>query len=68
MSYAQKFTPKILYVFVNRNISHRLFYRDNGGYINPGPGTALDVGLVESQGDKFFDFYLIPHKATVATA
>jgi len=53
---------------VNRNISHRLFYKDNGGYINPGPGTALDVGLVEDQGDKYFDFYLIPHKATVATA
>lgn len=67
-AYQQNYRPRILYVFVDRNISHRLFYKDNGSFINPGPGTALDMGLVENQGDKFFDFYLIPHKATVATA
>lgn len=28
----------------------------------------LDTGLVEKQGEDLFDFYLIPHRATVATA
>lgn len=36
--------------------------------MNPGPGTVVDTAVVESQGDTQFDFYLIPHKATVATA
>ena len=58
----------ILYIFVDRNISLRLFHKDSGTYLNPGPGTVLDEGLVENQGDKIFDFYLIPHKATVSTA
>ena len=35
---------------------------------NPGPGTVVDTALVESQGDNSFDFFMIPHKATVATA
>lgn len=61
--------PKIIYCFVNKRITHRLFERDNGrGYVNPGPGTVLDSGLVEHQGDKLFDFFLIPHSATIATA
>jgi aubergine-like protein len=45
-----------------------LFAKDNGNKINPGPGTCLDSVLVQNQGDKLFDFFLIPHKATVATA
>ena len=55
-------------MFVDRNVSHRLFYKDNGDVLNPGPGTVLDVALVEEQGDRLFDFFMIPHKATVATA
>jgi hypothetical protein len=63
------YNPKILYTFVDRNISHRLFEKDNGnGYINPGPGTVLDTALVEKQDKDTFDFFLIPHSATVATA
>ena len=54
---------------MNKRIQHRLFERDNGhGYLNPGPGTVLDSALVENEGDRIFDFFLIPHKATVATA
>ena len=60
--------PKIVYCLVNRNITHRIFAEENGSVLNPGPGTVLDVGLVENQGDKTFDFFLVPHKATVATA
>jgi aubergine-like protein len=36
--------------------------------LNPGNGTVVDTAVVEVQGDQIFDFYLIPHKATVATA
>ena len=47
-NYAQGYNPKILYCLVNKRISHRLFEKDNGNYINPGPGTVLDTVLVES--------------------
>lgn len=58
-----------MYCYVNKRITHRLFEKDNGnGYINPGPGTVLDTALVEKQGEQTFDFFLIPHSATVATA
>lgn len=36
--------------------------------MNPSPGTVLDTALVENQGDNTYDFFMIPHKATVATA
>lgn len=67
-AYQQGYEPKVLYVFVDRNVSHRLFYKNNGDVLNPGPGTVLDLALVEEQGDRLFDFFMIPHKATVATA
>ena len=35
---------------------------------NPGPGTVIDTGLVEKQGDKLFDFYLISNYVTNGTA
>ena len=68
-SYVQGYNPKLVYTLVNKRITHRLFEKDNGnGYVNPGPGTVLDTALVEKQEDQTFDFFLIPHKATVATA
>ncbi len=57
-----------MYCLVDRNIQHRLFAKQNGDCLNPGPGTVIDTAVVENQGDIHFDFYLIPHKATVATA
>ena len=45
-SYAKNYMPKILYVLVNKRITHRLFVQNNGSYINPGPGTVLDHTLV----------------------
>ena len=62
------YKPKIVYCLVDRNIQHRIFYKQNGDVLNPGNGTVVDTALVENQGDRLFDFYLIPHKATVATA
>jgi hypothetical protein len=41
-NYTQGYNPKILYVLVNKRITHRLFEKDNQGYMNPGPGTVLD--------------------------
>lgn len=67
-SYQQGYIPSLVYCFVDRNVSHRLFYKDNGHVLNPGPGTVVDTALVENQGDQLFDFFMIPHKATVATA
>ena len=41
--FASGYNPRVLYVFVNKRITHRLFEQDNGnGYLNPGPGTVLD--------------------------
>ena len=62
------YTPKIIYCLVDRNIQHRLFAKQQQDCLNPGPGTVVDTALVENQGDNTYDFYLIPHKATVATA
>jgi aubergine-like protein len=54
---------------VDKRVSHRLVEKDSDtGFLNPAPGTCVDSGLVESVGDVNFDFFLIPHKATVATA
>jgi hypothetical protein len=53
---------------VDKNSSLRLFEKDNGECINPAPGTCIDTGLVNNQGEERFDFYMIPHKATIATA
>ena len=68
--FAPEYDPKLLYCLVNRNVQHRLFAEAGtaGTYLNPGSGFVIDQGLVEMAGDKIFDFYLIPHKATVATA
>ncbi len=61
--------PKIIYCLVDRNITHRLFYDTHGDYLNPGNGTVVDTAVVEMQSsDKIYDFYMVPHKATVATA
>ena len=62
------YKPKVLYCLVDRNIQHRLFVKEHSKILNPGNGTVVDTGLVEVQGDLLYDFYMIPHKATVATA
>jgi hypothetical protein len=40
---------------------------NNYDIINPGPGSVIDTALVEVQGDRIFDFYLVSYKATIAT-
>ena len=62
------YKPKILYCLVDRNIQHRVFVKSGQDCLNPGNGTVIDSAVVEVQGDTLFDFYMIPHKATVATA
>ncbi|MFM7857424.1 MAG: Piwi domain-containing protein, partial [Flammeovirgaceae bacterium] len=67
-SLTQGYKPKIVYCLVDRNVQHRLFSKENAHYINPGSGTLVDEALVEIVGDRLYDFFLIPHSATVATA
>eukprot|EP00347_Sterkiella_histriomuscorum_P020908 403335999 len=62
------YKPQIIYTLIDKMTSHRLFLKSNQDVWNPGPGTVLDTALVENQGDHIFDFFMIPHKASVATA
>jgi len=68
LKFDKKYKPKILYIFVDKRINTRFFCEDNGKMINPASGTVIDTCLVESQSQDRYDFYLIPHKATIATA
>jgi hypothetical protein len=43
----QGYKPKIVVCLVDRNIQHRLFHKQNGDCLNPGPGTCVDAGVVE---------------------
>ena len=43
----QGYKPKIIYCIVDRNVQHRLFYKQGVDFLNPGPGTIVDSGLVE---------------------
>jgi hypothetical protein len=68
-NYANTYSPRVMYCLVERRVSTRIFDKDaKGNMINPAPGTCLDSALVERQDDRLFDFFLIAHNATVATA
>ena len=58
----------VTYCFVNQKLNQRLFVKNNGNYINAGAGTVVDTQIVKTQEESRFDFYLVPHSATVATA
>jgi len=62
------YQPKILYTLIDKLSGHRLFMKSNGDTWNPQQGTVVDSAVVECQGDRIFDYFMIPHKATVATA
>jgi hypothetical protein len=62
------YSPKILYTIVDKKINTRFAEKYQDTYKNPAPGTVVDSGLVEEAGDLTYDFYMVPHKATVATA
>jgi predicted naringenin-chalcone synthase len=48
MNYGNNYNPSVLYCLVDKRISHRIFYPEQGQMYNPGPGTCLDTGLVEN--------------------
>ena len=58
-SFAEGYDPKLLFVFVDKKMSLRLFERTNGDVCNPGPGTIVDQGIVENDGQSLFDFFMI---------
>ncbi|CDW90464.1 piwi-like protein 1 [Stylonychia lemnae] len=62
------YSPMIIYALIDKLSDHRLFMTSNDQVWNPGPGTVVDTALVDNQGEILFDFYMIPHKAPVATA
>lgn len=46
-------------MFVNKKVTTRLFEQVNGEVINPAPGTLVDTGIVQDDGNTTFDFYMI---------
>lgn len=63
------YKPKLIYTLVDKNRPQRIFIKEqSGSFGNPLSGTVVDQVIVEEQGDSIFDFFLIPHNATVATA
>lgn len=58
--------PKITLVVVNKRINQRMFLADRRSDVaNPAPGTILDHQLVENNdGNKQFDFFLVPQQTT----
>ena len=58
-SFAEGYDPKLLFVFVDKKMSLRLFEKNNGDIFNPGPGTVVDTGIVENDGKNLFDFFMI---------
>lgn len=67
-SYQAGYKPKLLYTFVDKRINTRFAEKCGDDYANPAPGTVVDTGLVEHPANGTFDFYMVPHKATIATA
>jgi aubergine len=63
------YMPKILYVFVNKETNSRFFETEGKSVLNPPEGTVVDTDLVElDESSEKFDFYMIPHHASIATA
>lgn len=58
-----------MYTLVEKKINSRFCERTVDNYENPAPGTVVDSGLNEYvPSTSQFDFYMIAHKATIATA
>jgi hypothetical protein len=65
------YKPQLIYTLVDKNSGIRMLekYNNNGHIVNPGPGTCIDSGVVERDGDKLFDFYMVSNNnPTTATA
>ena len=58
----QNYNPKILYCLLNKRHQTRLFEKVNGEVCNPGPGTVVDVAIVENNGNNTFDFWMIANE------
>jgi hypothetical protein len=68
-SFKSGYAPKILYVFVNKETNTRFFEEIGKNVLNPPEGTVVETDLVEfDEKAKLFDFYMIPHHASIATA
>ena len=58
----------MLFVFVNKKATTRIFERANGSVMNVGNGTVVDNQIVRLHDARIFDFYMVannnPPKAT----
>lgn len=70
-SLSANYNPQLIYTLVDKNSGIRMLekYNNNGHIVNPGPGTCIDSGVVEREGDKIFDFFMVSNNnPTSATA
>ena len=44
---------------INKKHLTRIFERNNGHVFNPAPGTLVNTAVVENDGDKQFDFFMV---------
>lgn len=69
LSFSPNYKPQILYTLVDKRINSRFTEKKGDDYQNPAPGTVIDTGLTEhAPTQSSFDFYMIAHRATIATA
>mmetsp|Transcript_85449 Transcript_85449/g.117882 ORF Transcript_85449/g.117882 Transcript_85449/m.117882 type:complete len:103 (+) Transcript_85449:739-1047(+) len=67
--YFNGYNPKIIFCMIDKMVDTRFFHEEDRAIKNPGSGTVIDKSLVKvNGGDQMFDFYMVPHKATIATA
>ena len=58
-----------MYSLVEKRVNSRFCEKTVDNYENPAPGTVVDSGLIEYVPTTTqFDFYMIAHRATIATA
>lgn len=56
-------------MFVNKETNARFFEEIGKNVLNPPEGTVVETDLVElDEKASLFDFYMIPHHASIATA
>jgi aubergine len=68
-SVTTNYNPKIIYCLIDKKINTRLVEKQGDTYANPAPGTVVNTSITEhAPGSGSFDFYMVAHKATIATA
>mmetsp|Transcript_15584 Transcript_15584/g.10950 ORF Transcript_15584/g.10950 Transcript_15584/m.10950 type:complete len:124 (+) Transcript_15584:2062-2433(+) len=64
----RNYKPKVIYCMIDKLVDTRFFHEEDRQIKNPGSGAVIDKILNKVDSEKCFDFYMVPHKATIATA